>query len=128
LTEAATKAGFSTLSAHARHILMREVDGQSTGPQIEGMEHKTIATIVDQSTDTTRNKPRRPYSSRSAAVVPPAVCCRFWPTPDHGSARSGVKTSSERERAYAVVARGEVAIGFQQVSEPLPAVDHTARS
>jgi len=45
LTEAATKAGFATVSAYVRHILMREVDSQSTGRQIDDMEHKAIATI-----------------------------------------------------------------------------------
>lgn len=45
LTEAATKAGFATVSAYVRHILMREIDGQSTGRQLDDMEHKTIATI-----------------------------------------------------------------------------------
>jgi predicted ATPase len=45
LTEAATKAGFATVSAYVRHILMREADGQSTGRQLDDMEHKTIATI-----------------------------------------------------------------------------------
>jgi hypothetical protein len=45
LTEAATKAGFATVSAYVRHILMREADGQSTEQQIDDMEQKTVATI-----------------------------------------------------------------------------------
>ena len=42
---ASTKEDFATVSAYVRHILTREVDGQSTGRQIDGMEHKTVATI-----------------------------------------------------------------------------------
>ena len=51
LSEAATKAGFATVSAYVRHVLNREVDGRATERQIDDMEHKTVATINRLSRD-----------------------------------------------------------------------------
>ena len=76
LTEAATKAGFATVSAHVRHILMRDADGQSTGRQLDDMEHKTIETIdrlsreVQQLRIQHRLRPRRPRQDRANDKVP----------------------------------------------------------